>query len=144
MDQNKLTKEVIEQYFKLSAAFFTLENGQDQDALEQVVFLFHEQADFNIPGDTRTVPWIGKKQGGHEVKRFFIELKELAKSQDFRVDSVLVDNSQAVALGGLQTLVKATGKLIETEFAFVFKVEEGKIVYFRLYEDSFAVAEAMK
>jgi ketosteroid isomerase-like protein len=39
--------------------------------------------------------------------------------------------------------VKRTGQLIESEFAIDLKVRSGLIVRYRLYEDSFAVAQAV-
>ena len=55
---------------------------------------------------------------------------------------ILADDEAAVAFGELILRVKATGRLIQSPFAFVLTVKEGKIVRYRLLEDSYAVAVA--
>lgn len=50
---------------------------------------------------------------------------------------------RVVALGALASRVLRTGKLIESEFCFDVTVEKGEIIRFRLFEDSFAVAQAV-
>lgn len=58
------------------------------------------------------------------------------------VDWDIPGNKDVVAIGELSSRVKATGRLIETPFAFVFTIKEGKIVRYRMLEDSYAVAIA--
>src|SRR3546814_15833473 len=54
--------------------------------------------------------------------------------------SILADDEQAVVLGELASRIKATGRLIETPFAFVLTVRDGKIVRYRMLDDSHGVA----
>ena len=53
---------------------------------------------------------------------------------------MLSNETRVVVIGELASPVKNTGKLIQTEFAFDFTIEDGQIVRFRLFEDSHAVA----
>jgi hypothetical protein len=54
----------------------------------------------------------------------------------------VVEGEKAVALGEFASRVKKTGNVIESEFAFEFTVQDGLIVRYRLFEDSFAVSRA--
>jgi ketosteroid isomerase-like protein len=54
----------------------------------------------------------------------------------------VVEGEKAVALGEFASQVKKTGNVIESEFAFEFTVQDGLIVRYRLFEDSFAVSRA--
>jgi ketosteroid isomerase-like protein len=49
-----------------------------------------------------------------------------------------------VALGDERMRVKATGRSYENEWAHVFMLGEGKVVEFREFADSAAVAEAFR
>lgn len=53
-----------------------------------------------------------------------------------------MQGNRAIALGELESRVKSTGKLIVSEFAFDLTFRDGLIVRFRMFEDSFAVAQA--
>ena len=44
--------------------------------------------------------------------------------------------------GEFASRIKKNGKVIESEFAFEFTVQDRLIVRYRLFEDSFAVAQA--
>ena len=57
---------------------------------------------------------------------------------------MLAGGDRVVVLGELASRVKSTGKLIESEFVFSFRVEQQQICAFRLFEDSFAVSEACR
>lgn len=116
----------------------------DDEALDKILALFSDGVDFYIPGDERTVTWIGKKRGRPGVAHFYEELRKQATPQQFDIHFSIIDGEKAVLVGELQTLVKRTGKLINSEFAFVFKVESRQITHFRLFEDSWAVANAVR
>lgn len=59
------------------------------------------------------------------------------------VSDILADGNRVIGLGELASRIRETGKLIETEFAFDFTVEDGQVIRFRMFEDSFAVAQAV-
>ncbi|MCZ0732870.1 nuclear transport factor 2 family protein [Phreatobacter sp. AB_2022a] len=127
------TRAVVERYFEL------LSTGADARA---VAALFSEAVDWVIAGDTARVSWIGRKVGRAGVASFVTQLREAIESVRFERKALLVDGHRAVAIGELVSRVKATGRLIETEFAFDFTVEEGLVTRFRMFEDSVAVAAA--
>lgn len=112
-------------------------------APESIASLFGENVDWNIPGHTALVPWIGRRTGRRGVADFFHGLREQVESIRFDLHSILVENDKAVALGELVSRVRDTGRVIESEFAIEFTVRDALIVRYRLYEDSFAVAQAL-
>lgn len=110
--------------------------------LAAVMELFSETVDWNIAGNTARVPYIGPRHGKAEVAAFFTDLLHYIEPQRFEVREILATGDTAVILGDLVSLVRATGKLIETEFAFDLTVREGVIVRYRMLEDSYAVEQA--
>lgn len=132
---SKITEKVVRKLFDDAS------KGVSPEELSQ---FFSEEVDFFVAGDTEHVSWIGKKNGRKEVASFYSQLSELINSQKFQIDDILIKGTRAVVLGQLVSEVKKTGKIIETEFAYDIVVEQEQITRFRMFEDSFAVSEAVK
>jgi ketosteroid isomerase-like protein len=121
--------------------FDALLAGSAPDELAQ---RFDEDVDWSIPGDTEAVPWIGPRQGRAGVADFYSELGQMAKVNEFEFDTIVGEGDRCVALGSLSTEVLETGRDIETDFAYDIEVRDGLITRYHMFEDSWAVAEAMK
>lgn len=133
-------KEVAERYLERVSAFYA--DPDSPEKLAAVMALFSDTVDWNIAGNTARVPYIGPRHGKTEVAAFFTDLLRHVEPQRFEVRTVLASGENAVILGGLASLVKTTGKLIESEFAFDLTVRDGLIVRYRMLEDSYAVEQA--
>ena len=129
-------RDVVEHYLEAVSAFHADPTASN---LAIVAEAFAEDVDWDIAGDTDTVSWIGRRRGKTAVAGFFRDLRKDNDPQRFAIRKILADTDTVVVLGDLATRVKATGKLIETEFAIDITVQDGLIVRYRLIEDSFAV-----
>lgn len=132
--KSEVTKNILNLY---------LEAIQSNIAPASIASLFSKSVDFYIPGDNEGVSWAGRRQGRIGVTHFIQDLRKNIELVDFTIRSILVDGEEAVALGALKSRVHRTGELIESEFAIEFVVQNALIVRYRLYEDSFAVAQAV-
>ncbi|MER6046597.1 hypothetical protein ABT168_03845 [Streptomyces sp. NPDC001793] len=56
----------------------------------------------------------------------------------------VVEGADAVVIGHMRQIVKATGKVFDSPFAFHLKVEGGKITRYITFEDSLALARAFE
>jgi ketosteroid isomerase-like protein len=63
--------------------------------------------------------------------------------EEFTVTHIVVDGEQAVIIGHLRDTVKATGGTLATPFAAHLTVVDGRITRYHLFEDSYAVAQAV-
>ncbi|TYR33550.1 hypothetical protein FY036_08260 [Mesorhizobium microcysteis] len=133
-------REIAERYLKAAQGFYA--DPASPDTLAAIVDLFDEDVDWDIPGDLRRVPWIGPRRGRAAVDRFFRELAARLEPRGFSLRSILADREEVAIVGDLASLVRETGRLIETPFAFLLTVRDGKIVRYRMLEDSFAVSQA--
>ncbi|SDM54528.1 nuclear transport factor 2 family protein [Allokutzneria albata] len=104
--------------------------------------LFAEEVDWDIPGATDVVPWIGLRRTGAEAAAFYTTLDDYLERDVFEVERLFVDGDEAVAVGHLRSVVRATGRAIATPFAIRITVREGRITRYLLLEDSHAVATA--
>ncbi|VFR21492.1 hypothetical protein ISE1_3756 [plant metagenome] len=133
-------REIAARYFERWAAFWAA--SDDPRALADILELFALDVDFDIPGNLEAVPWIGPRRDREAVGAFHRELAAQIEPVRFEVRKILGDDEAAVAVGELASKVKATGRLIESPFAFVLTVRDGSIVRYRMLEDSYAVATA--
>lgn len=127
-------RAVIEEFFRRAGS---------GEPVEKIAELVSEQVDWFVAGDTSIVPWIGRKVGKAGTAEFYAQIREQIASEAFEVQEILSQGNRVIALGALASRVVRTGKLIESEFCFDFTVENGEITRFRLFEDSFAVAQAV-
>lgn len=116
-------------------------SAADPDAIAQ---LFSDDLQFEIPGDTGALPWIGHKTGRAAVSAFIRDTRRLLEPLRFNVQAILADQERAIIIGDLASKVHATSKLIETSFAIILTISHGQITRFHMLEDSFAVSRAAR
>lgn len=68
----------------------------------------------------------------------------LTASDHFTVETILGDGDRCVVLGSLRTEVLATGRNIDSDFAFDVAVRNGLITRYHMFEDTWAVAAAVE
>jgi len=110
----------------------------------EIAKLFSENMEWEVPGDTGVLPWIGKKSGKAAIIDFVNQSRAMIERIKFEVHDILASGNRAVILGSLASRLKRTGKIIETDFAIVLDVANGEIVRFQMLEDSFVVSQATR
>jgi ketosteroid isomerase-like protein len=115
--------------------------GSGQDPSE-IAALFDADLVFEIQGDDGVLPWIGRKTGRQAVADFIRDIRALTESVSFEVEDILASESRAAIIGALQTRIKATGKIIATQFAIILTITGDVVTRFQMLEDSFDVSKA--
>ncbi|MFF4321180.1 nuclear transport factor 2 family protein [Streptomyces sp. NPDC001568] len=110
---------------------------------ERLTGLFAREVDWLL-AENPAVPWIRPRSTAAECAAQLTELMEHTVPDKARasVDTFLVDGSEAVLMGHLSGVVRATGKSFEGPFALHLTVEGGRITRHHLYENSMSIAEA--
>ncbi|HVW40162.1 MAG TPA: nuclear transport factor 2 family protein [Amycolatopsis sp.] len=106
--------------------------------------LFADRVDWDIPGAAGLVPWIGPRRTGEEAAAFYRTLDDHLERDVFQVERVFADGDEAVVVGHLRAVARATGKAFATPFAIRLTVTDGRITRYLIVEDSHAVADAMR
>jgi ketosteroid isomerase-like protein len=117
--------------------------GSGQDPAE-IAALFDADLVFEIQGDDGVLPWIGRKTGRQAVADFVRDIRALTESVSFEVEDILASESRAAIIGALQTRIKATGKIIKTQFAIVLTTTGDVVTRYQMLEDSFDVSKAAR
>ena len=113
--------------------------GRDPD---EIAALFDTDLVFEIQGDDGVLPWIGRKTGRQAVAGFIRDIRALTEPVTFDVEDILASDSRAAIVGALQTRIKATGKIIATQFAIILTITGDVVTRFQMLEDSFDVSKA--
>lgn len=108
----------------------------------EIASLCTSDLDWNIPGDSDALPWIGPKTGREAISDFVRDTRTLIESVSVEIKDVLASDDRAVILGQLQSRINVTGKLIDSAFAIVLTFSGPKVATFLMLEDSFAVSRA--
>ncbi|MEU1408702.1 nuclear transport factor 2 family protein [Streptomyces sp. NPDC005728] len=104
--------------------------------------LFAEKVDFRVPGSPN-VPWTGTRAAKAEISEFFqIFPKVLTGPESFALKARIVDGPDAVVIAESVWGVLSTGKKFTNGYALHLTVEDGSIIRYHMYEDSYAIAEA--
>ena len=116
-------------------------SGRDPD---EIAALFDTDLVFEIQGDDGVLPWIGRRTGRQAVADFIRDVRTLTEPITFEVDDILASDSRAAIIGALQTRIKATGKVIATQFAIILTISSDVVTRFQMLEDSFDVSKAAR
>ncbi|HSZ52985.1 MAG TPA: nuclear transport factor 2 family protein [Caulobacteraceae bacterium] len=117
--------------------------GGGKDPAE-IAALFDEQVLFEIQGDDGVLPWIGRKSGRQAVAEFIGDVRTMTEPLAFDVEDILASDARAAIVGALKTRIKATGKVIATQFAIVLTITGDVVTRFQMLEDSFDVSKAAR
>ena len=131
-------RQVAEQYLERGGVFWGYPDVPETS--EAIADLFPEDVVWHIPGDPALVPWAGKRRTRESVRAFFPELARGVEPRQYEVKRILADDMMAVIVGELTSAIRSTGKVVESSFVIEFTVRDGRIIRYRLHEDSHAVA----
>src|SRR5262245_41847736 len=101
------TRKVVEEFYRRAGA------GE----FDRIGALFADEVDWDVYGAAQ-VPWTGKLETGAEAAEFFRKLPEHLEPRELTVHRILVDGEDAVAVGQMRHVVRASGRTFNSRFAF--------------------------
>jgi ketosteroid isomerase-like protein len=100
-----------------------------------------DDIEWKIAGPSE-LPYAGTHRGRDEVGKFFQTFGRSAEFEEFEPLEYFAGGDKVVVLGRERQRIRATGKVVETEWAMAFTLRDGKIAKFHNYVDTHAVASA--
>jgi uncharacterized protein len=94
-----------------------------------------------VVGAGKHVPTSGERRGKAQVTKFFRQVAGTVTFERFEPKTFVAQNDVVVALGHYAGVVKGGGRL-ESDWAMVFTLRDGKVVRFQEFTDSAAINEA--
>jgi ketosteroid isomerase-like protein len=90
------------------------------------------------------IPWAGSFRGLEGAKNFFAAIEGEALIEAFEPRTFVAEGDRVVVLGFERVRSKRTGRTFESHWAHSFTLVDGKIVAFREYTNTAAVAAAFE
>jgi ketosteroid isomerase-like protein len=131
--QSQETKSVLDGFFQ----------GTGNNDTEAISVFLAEDISFYI-AESPYMPWTGKKNGKQQV---ITALQQLISAHhtaedDFEMDHVFIDETEAAVFGKAGRTVKATGKKFKEPFVMRFTVKDRLITKLLMLEDSHQIEKA--
>jgi uncharacterized protein len=133
MSTTDATRAVVEEFFRRMGA----------REPEQIAALFADPVDWFIPGNEAVAPWVGRRRTRAKVAEFYRMLFAAVTPLTVELQHLLIDGEVAIATGEFSSRMNATGRVLESLFSIDFTVRDGRIVRYRLMEDSHAVVVSL-
>lgn len=111
--------------------------------LDELVELFADEVDWEIPGDQEKAAWLGKRTDKNSVLEFYELLWNNTEPVSAEIEKSLFEENYAVVIGNFETKMLQTGKNVRSFFCIQITLENDLIKKYRLYEDSLAVSQAL-
>jgi ketosteroid isomerase-like protein len=109
--------------------------------IQGVLSLLNEDVEWTVPGGAQ-VPFAGRRNGRSAVAQFFTDIDRGAQVEEFEPREFWGSGGEVFVLGREKIQSKATGRVYETEWIHHWRVQDGKIAFFREYTDTAAVNAA--
>ena len=111
--------------------------------IDTLLGLFDEQIEWVSPGPPELAT-SGRRVGRQAVADFFTSVNDLFEIQRFEPKEFIAQGERVVVLGNETSRLKATGKVLDADWAHVFTLRNGKVVSFQEYIDTAAVVAELR
>lgn len=111
--------------------------------ISALVACFAETVDWDVPGARELAPWLGPRQQRAQVQQFFELLFASTIPGAAAVEHLVVADEVAIVSGTFSSTMKQTGRLYTSRFFLQMTVQQGRIVQYRLLEDTWALVVAL-
>src|SRR5690606_24270375 len=113
--------------------------------MNPLLLLYDDREDWYIPGDESRISWLGRRRHKSEIRVFFETLWANTRPLSTTLDSIFTQDDDAVIAAEFSVQMLPTGCVLTSPVFIMLKINrQGKIIKYRLLEDSFMVSESMK
>lgn len=111
--------------------------------IQRVLSTFASNITWFVPGGPE-IPFAGRVQGNDQVAEFFQRLDASLEFQEFKPEHFVEQGDTVVVLGRSRVRVKATGSIVQHEWAHVMTVRDDVITDFYEYADMTEITAAFR
>jgi uncharacterized protein len=101
-----------------------------------------DDVEWSVSGSPEVLPWAGQRRGREQVGQFFRALGGTLTHEAFEPREFIVQGDTVVVLGTER--VRASGRVVDTDWAMVFTIRDGKIARYRDYHDTAPIQAALR
>src|SRR5690606_10273123 len=94
--------------------------------LQNLVNIFANDVKWEIPGNEKSIKWLGIRESKLEVEEFFKMLWKETEPVSAEIHKILFDSNDAIIKGVFTTKMLETEKVVTSVFFIHFTVSNGK------------------
>ncbi len=107
----------------------------------RVALLIHEDIDWIIYGPVAVFPFAGVRRGRAAVLAALGEIAESYQLESHKIEQTIIDGERAAILANVGFKQRATGRLLRFRVANFLRFNDGRLIEFREFADSFDLVE---
>ena len=107
----------------------------------RVALLIHEDIDWIIYGPVTVFPFAGMRRGRAAVLVAMGEIAESYQLESHRIEQTIIDGDRAAVLADVGFKQRATGRSLRFRVANFLRFNDGRLIEFREFADSFDLVE---
>lgn len=137
--------------YKINGGMSAIENATEEFIyflskrdLTNLVGLFSDDIEWEVPGNEKRAEWLGKRNSKDEIEQFFKVLWATTEPISAAIHKIFVEKNDVVITGEFSTKMLKTNKVVDSIFFIHMVVKDQKIIKYKLLEDSYAVSEALR
>jgi uncharacterized protein len=110
--------------------------------IDAVLEAFDRDIKWFSPGPAE-LPHAGARSGHTAVRQFFEALNDMLDIERFEPKEFLAVDDKVIVIGEDTSRVKATGAVVEGQWAHVMTIQDGKVARFHEYTDTSGILAAL-
>lgn len=107
----------------------------------RVALLIHEDIDWIIYGPVTVFPFAGMRRGRAAVLAAMGEIADSYQLESHRIEQTIIDGDRAAVLADIGFKQRATGRSLRFRVANFLRFNDGRLIEFREFADSFDLVE---
>jgi ketosteroid isomerase-like protein len=108
---------------------------------ERVALLIHEDIDWIIYSPVTVFPFAGPRRGRAAVLEVMTGIAAVYQLESHRIEQTLIDGDRAAVLADAGFKQRATGRSLRFRIANFLRFDDGRLIEFREFSNSFDVVE---
>jgi ketosteroid isomerase-like protein len=108
---------------------------------ERVAALIHDDIDWVIYAPMSVFPFAGPRRGRAAVLAAMAEIAKVFALEAYNPDVMIVDGERAALMSVVSYRQRATGRVLRVRIASFLRLQDGRLVEYREFIDSFDAVE---
>ena len=123
------------------ATIIELHDAYRKGDVERVAAVIHDDIDWIIHGPVRIFPFEGPRRGKQQVMEVLAAIAEQFELKRYDHELLIVEGERAAVLSNTAFEQRSTGRVLSLRLVNFVRVQDGKIIEFREFSDTFDVVE---
>jgi len=112
--------------------------------METLIAALADDIEWISPGPSDAIAFAGHRRGVPEVMQFFAALNGALEFEKFEPQEFIAQGDKVVVIGVSRVRGRGTGRSTDNDWVAVITLRNGKVIRYRLYEDTIALAAALR